>query len=591
MRGAHPPSRCMICGLRPVAWSAPRRTKFCYDCMPGGPYKPPPCRRCGRTDGYYSAGLCDRCHRSAPDPAAACKDCHAWGVKRTHQWLCDACRHWRKIHPQGTCRSCSTNTAINDDQACRLCWNQFINSGGRKSGVDVLEANRLGQQLFLANLRHASVGQRRGTRRKRQKPPIPGPAPAFTAVTHRQLALFQAARDLANGLTQGFPAPAEPRMAAFLDQFLIEHAHKHGWSLTHTKRTRRGLTIALGLQDTPGAPLRATDIISLQAIGISTLRLLEVCAAAGLLEDDREPAVDKWFRTAVAELPEQMMSELERWYTIMLNGSSTPPRSKPRSEQTTRLYLRWSLPALRAWATSGQTSLREITPEDVRDVLPDSGNPRATMGQGLRCLFRVLKGHGVIFFNPIGSIRTGTHETRHPLPLSSAGLRDALNSPDPARAAVTAIVAFHGLRSGQLRKLQLTDIHDGRLHLIDRTIPLAQPVRDRLSAWLAYREERWPVTRNPHVFVSRRTALDTDPVGVWWITTSMGMAAQEAREDRILNELHASGGDIRRLCDMFGLSIAGASRYFSALGAVGPDSIGTRSHLRSSGRYEPAEIP
>jgi integrase len=187
------------------------------------------------------------------------------------------------------------------------------------------------------------------------------------------------------------------------------------------------------------------------------------------------------------------------------------------------------------------------------------------MGQGLRCLFRVLTSHRVIFLNPIGSIRTGTHETRQPLPLPSAVLRDALNSPDSAGAALAAIVAFHGVRSGQLRKLQLTDIHDGRLHLDNRTIPLAQSVRDRLSAWLAYREERWPVTRNPHMLVSRRTALDTAPVGVWWITKSMGMTAQEAREDRILHELHASGGDIRRLCDMFGLSIAGASRYLAVL--------------------------
>lgn len=205
MRGAHPPPTCTICGQRPVAWSAPRRTKFCYDCMPGGPYVPPPCRRCARTDGYYSAGLCDRCHRSAPQAVAACRDCHAWGVTRTHQWLCDACRHWRKKYPQGNCTACSAHAPVNDDQACRLCWNQFITSGGRKSGTDLMEANRFGQQLFLANLRHASVGQHRGTRRKRQNPPNTGPAPTFTAVTYRQLALFPAARDLANGLTHGFP--------------------------------------------------------------------------------------------------------------------------------------------------------------------------------------------------------------------------------------------------------------------------------------------------------------------------------------------------------------------------------------------------
>lgn len=51
------------------------------------------------------------------------------------------------------------------------------------------------------------------------------------------------------------------------------------------------------------------------------------------------------------------------------------------------------------------------------------------------------------------------------MPVAAAVLREAPNSEDPARAALTAIVAFHGLRSGQLRKLQLTYIHDGRLHL------------------------------------------------------------------------------------------------------------------------------
>lgn len=428
-----------------------------------------------------------------------------------------------------------------------------------------MEANHFGQQLFLANLRHASVGQHRGTRRKRQTSPGAATVATFTAVTHRQLALFPAARDFANGLSRGFAVPSEPKMATFLDQFLMNHAREHGWSLTHTKRTRRGMAIALGLQDTPGAPLLATDILSLQSIGITTLRLLEVCAAAGLLEDDREPAVHKWFKTSVAELPEQMKTELERWYAIMLKGSSTPPRSKPRSETTTRLYLHWSLPALSSWAAAGQTSLREITSTDVRDVLPDAGNSRARMGQGLRCLFRVLKGHRIIFLNPIGSIRTGTHATCLPMPLASAQLRAAISSADPARAALAAIVAFHGLRSGQLRELQLTDIHDGRLHLGQRTIPLAQPVQDRLSLWLAYRDQRWPSTKNPHVFINRRTALDGAPVGVQWITTSIGMIVQQAREDRILHELHASGGDLRRICDMFGLSITGASRYSAVL--------------------------
>jgi hypothetical protein len=33
------------------------------------------------------------------------------------------------------------------------------------------------------------------------------------------------------------------------------------------------------------------------------------------------------------------------------------------------------------------------------------------------------------------------------------------------------------------------------------------------------------------------------------------------REDRILQEIHATGGDILRICDLFGLSVEAAVRY------------------------------
>lgn len=541
--------------------------------MPGGPHVPPPCRRCGRTEGYYSAGLCDRCHRHAPQTVTACKDCHSWGVTRTHQWLCAACRYWRKQHPAGTCNVCSRTVAVNSDQACRLCWSQFLASGGKKGGAKLLEANRFGQQLALANLRHASTGRTRGRSRHAHRPVrierVTVTPQAFHAAPHRQLALFEAERDLRRGRTHGFPAPADPQMAVFLDRSLVELAGHHGWSRTTVKRARQGLAIVLGLQDTPGAPVRATEILQLQQIGLVPLRLLDVCASAGLLDDDREPAIANWFSNAIAELPDPMRRELHRWYSVMAFGSKIPPRSKSRSETTIRLYLRWSLPALRFWAAAGHISLREIASDDVAAILPRSGNPRATMGQGLRCLFRVLKAHRVVFLNPLSRIRTGTHQTRHPMLLPQAVLRDALDSPDPAGAALTALVAFHGLRSGQLRNLLLTDIHSGRLHLDKRAIPLAGPVRDRVSTWLSFRDRHWPHSANPHLFISRRSALGTGPVGVEWITRSIGMTAQAIREDRIVDELFASAGDLRRICDLFGLTIAGARRYAATLGHPG----------------------
>ncbi len=116
-----------------------------------------------------------------------------------------------------------------------------------------------------------------------------------------------------------------------------------------------------------------------------------------------------------------------------------------------------------------------------------------------------------------------------------------------------------------MRGLQLTDIHTGRLHLHGRGIPLAEPVRVRIAAWLSHRNQRWPRTLNPHLFISKRTALRTTPVGVQWITRTLGMTTQAIREDRILDELHATGGDVRRICDLFGLTIPGAARYACVL--------------------------
>ena len=46
-----------------------------------------------------------------------------------------------------------------------------------------------------------------------------------------------------------------------------------------------------------------------------------------------------------------------------------------------------------------------------------------------------------------------------------------------------------------------------------------------------------------------------------WITKRLGISAQAIREDRILHEAHATRGDVRRLIDLFGLSVEGAQRY------------------------------
>src|SRR5665648_977897 len=111
----------------------------------------------------------------------------------------------------------------------------------------------------------------------------------------------------------------------------------------------------------------------------------------------------------------------------------------------------------------------------------------------------------------------------------------------PATAALVALIAFHGLRLGQLQRLLLTDVQDGRLNLQGRTIVLADPVRQRLSTYLTHRNDRWPTTDNAHLFVNLRTARRGTTVGSRWLRLAVGpdLTPSGIREDRILDEATA----------------------------------------------------
>jgi len=353
-------------------------------------------------------------------------------------------------------------------------------------------------------------------------------------------------------------------MAAFLEHQVADHARRHGWPKSSVLRTQKAMRVLQLMQDTPGAMLSASDAMLLQTIELPAIPVIAVATAAGVMIDDRQPAIRAWFDTATAHLPDPMRAELHEWLDVMLHGSPTPPRRRPRDEQTVRIYLRWALPALTAWAEQGHTSLREITHADVVKVLPSSGNPRSTMGAGLRSVLTLLKARKVLFVNPIARITTGSHERRQPLPLDTATIQRALNSSNPACAAITALAAFHGVRTRDIRHATLTDLADGRLRLQDRVIPLAGPVRVRLAAWLDHRAHRWPETANPYLFLNHRNAGGLKPVGFHWISRTMAVPVSVIRDDRILHEVASTEGDLRRICELFDITVEAALRYLPA---------------------------
>jgi hypothetical protein len=55
------------------------------------------------------------------------------------------------------------------------------------------------------------------------------------------------------------------------------------------------------------------------------------------------------------------------------------------------------------------------------------------------------------------------------------------------------------------------------------------------------------------------------PASDRWIRLKLGMTVRAIREDRILYEAMATGGDERRLGDLFGLSVKGATRYTAVI--------------------------
>lgn len=563
---------CAQCGSRPQGYQG---RGLCYDCKPGSRGRPLPCKRCGSREDYWSSGLCRRCHQYAPQLPDSCRDCLAWPVLRIRDWTCQACAAWRIWYPQaGTCLSCLRDLHLNPHQACRLCWMQAKRAQPPDGPVDVIAANRHGQQLTFAEMSSPKNGYRPHPRRPWRKPKPPPDQPPLPPEIPGQLDLL-APDPLAEAARRYWPGdPRSIMLAGQLDAAVLDHARRHGWSKNMIFAARTGTRVLLAMTGATAPPLKSTDAGRLTALGLPAGTVRAFLDEAGMLDEDRPDPLGAWFERRIAALPEPMASELRTWYSVKRHGSTTPPRSRPRRPGTIKALALAATPALTSWAGQGCQSLREITREQVSAVLPRSGTPRAQLGRALKSIFATLKAHKVIFTNPAARIRVGHFERRIPLPADQDRLAAALSSRDPATAAVAALMIFHGLRPAEVRDLKLTGIRDGRCHLPDRTILLAGPVKTRLAAYLGYRHRRWPASINPHFFIHYKSAPGTLPVARYWVNDHLGLPARVIRQDRMVDEAVATAGDLRRICDLFGVTIATAEHYATLISHPALDEPG-----------------
>lgn len=557
----HPPRLvCAQCGLNPVGYHG---RVCCYDCVPRKRRAPHICKRCGSSD-VYTSGLCRRCHRMAP-LVDSCTDCLAWGVTRHLTWLCAACRGWQERYGSvgHDCPTCGRHVVVNHRGYCRLCSREATAHNQRKPAhrvLDVAESTREGHQLFFADLILKKRGKQSGLATPRPQRGGRAVWPAGIPVSHQQLVLFDWPRDLNAAIVRRLEPPI-PALASALAQTVVEHSARHGWSTTQRDMTLRGIRVLLAIQDTPGARLTTSEAALLLRVEMTSVRpVLDVLESVGMLHDDRQPPLQAWFDNHVAGLPDNIRHEMTMWFHAMRDGSTTHPRMRPRQVTSVRSLITVVLPTIKRWAEDGHESLREITPDDIVDAL-GTASSRNYLLSALRGMFRYLKATRLVFVNPAIAMRGDPKPPMQLRPIDLDTIRDALNSNDTVRAAITALIAFHALRNGQVRRLQLTDVRDGRVYVEGNSIPLAEPVHDRINAWLTERARRWPNTANPHLFIHVRTAVRTTAATNGWLNHKIGVPPQTIRQDRILHEALTTNGDPRRLCDMFALSIPTAQRY------------------------------
>ena len=259
-----------------------------------------------------------------------------------------------------------------------------------------------------------------------------------------------------------------------------------------------------------------------------------------------------------------MPTQLRAWFDVMIereHQGATPPPARPADRP---LQIAAVAPILRVWASPGTTPwptstvTRRRRPATGRRI-PPPRRPRTALA------VRRAESPEAGLRQPDPRRPRTTTNANIPLPLDTPAIRDALNSPHPATALAVALVAFHALASRQVRAIKLTDIVDGRLTVDGRAIPLAAPVLPRLAAWLDHRAGTWPATVNPHLFVNRRTAPRLTQVSRPFPWKGLSFTPQSLREDRILDEVRATGGDIRRICELFDLSVGPALRYATFL--------------------------
>jgi hypothetical protein len=534
-------------------------------------------REAGLLRRRLGSGLAQNGYRRERRRMVSCEHCLVWGGDARP--LCDSCREWARQpdRKSGPCLRCDRVWPLKDGQCrfCHLVLNEHVGDG---PVVEQLWFGAgLGHGLYTKQPGDYSQGSRKSRRRELER---------------REKQARQADRRLSPHLINPhqielFPSPARdwkrvqhtqlPMMTPEAEQLVVEFwqftADQH-WTIASrdvNARVLRLLIAWLGI----AAPVLEADVRAVTRLGPnwSGRRVAAFLDQRGLLvrlerTDPEEAALERLLQG----VPDHLRDEADAWVRV-LRGEGRKP-SLTMSWATIRRYAHFNVPALQQW---GQrvSSLREITPKDIEDILSSrTGEPAHSLHTSLRSLFRALKRERVIFRDPARRVSMAA-TVNAPRRIPSDRLVGLLDKAPTAMAkVVVALVAIHALGSQEIRHQPLTglDLPSGRLvvprRFGDHVVYLDELTMRLLSNWLRERAERWPRSTNPHLIITRVTAHDLNgpPVskyGLWSIFTELGIQPRTLRIDRLLDEAHETADPVH-LMRVFGISDTTAFKYVKA---------------------------
>jgi integrase len=368
-------------------------------------------------------------------------------------------------------------------------------------------------------------------------------------------------------------AAEDPALAAAA-RHAQQLAEARGWSRTTLRGVLDGL--ATVLRDLPsGARVPMSEVRGRPHRDVSRPRLAEVLGDLGLLRDDSTAAVRALIERVTGELAPGFAGPARRWLLVLLDGG---PRAKPRSQATIYAYSAAARPILQEWGRT-YDHLREVTPADIYTALePMSGYPRRKTAGALRSLFRFAKRNGLVFTDPTVGVRTPPIDPAM-RPMTDGEIRAIEDlAGHPAERLAVALAAEHAARSGTIRRLKLDDVDlpNRRITLAGHDQRLGDLTYRAMRAWLGHRRATWPHSPNPHVLISRRTALGTGPACHEFVRFSLGdsgFSIDQIRADRILHEALTAGPDPLHLSLVFNLDHATALRYTTVAEQILSDEL------------------